>query len=245
MGKADLHIHTLHSFDGTASVREVLESAAGAGLDVIAITDHDETRGGPEAGQLASEYGLEVIPGVEVSTHEGHLVALFVETAITPGLSLVETLLEVGEQGGIAIAPHPNHPVPNSLPLRTIQEALEHPLAGKFLHGIEACNMNPTHSLFNKRSAQAAASLPLARIGSSDAHLADMVGAGVTHFEGHTSSDLRYAIESRSTQPEQVNHEWRFLVFMRWARLYGQRSKSLSDREQSRDSLSEPLHSSR
>jgi predicted metal-dependent phosphoesterase TrpH len=245
MGKADLHIHTTYSFDGTASVREVLRSGAKAGLDVIAITDHDEVCGGPEARQLASESGVQVIPGVEVSTRDGHLVALFIEQPITPKLSLIETLLEVGEQGGIAIAPHPDHPVPNSLPAGTIREALEHPLACNFLRGIEVCNMNPTHSLFNKRSVKAAASLPLARIGSSDAHLADMVGAGVTNFEGLTPADLRRTIELRATRPEQVSHEWRFLVFMRWARLYSQRHKSLPGLAQGKDSPSEQLTSAR
>ena len=232
MGKADLHIHTTYSFDGTASLREVLSSAEQAGLDVIAITDHNEIRGGLEAQGLAAAYPLQVIPGVEISTREGHLVALFVERAIPAGLSLVETLLRVADQGGIGIAAHPDHPVSNSLSLRSIQAALEHPLAGQVLSGIEVCNMNPTHSLFNKRSARAAASLPLALIASSDAHLADMVGAGVTHFDGHTPADLRHAIETRSTRPEQVNHEWPFKVFLRWARLYSRRNKSASHPDQ-------------
>jgi predicted metal-dependent phosphoesterase TrpH len=83
--------------------------------------------------------------------------------------------------------------------------------------------MNPTHSIFNQRSEQAAASLPLARIASSDAHLAAMVGAGVTHFDGHTPIDLRLAIERRSTLPERVNREWPLRVFLRWARLYSKR----------------------
>jgi predicted metal-dependent phosphoesterase TrpH len=191
MGKADLHIHTTYSRDGTASVREVLASAAEAGLDVIAITDHNEICGGLEARQLAGEYGLEVIPGVEVSTSDGHLVAPFVEEPIPARLSLVETLLAVGEQGGIGIAAHPKHPVPNSLSLEKIAEALEHPGAGKILQGIEVCNMNPSHSMFNKHSEKAAESLPLARIASSDAHMASMVGAAVTHFDGHTPDDLR------------------------------------------------------
>jgi predicted metal-dependent phosphoesterase TrpH len=232
MGKADLHIHTLYSFDGTASVRKVLVSAAGARLDVIAITDHNEIRGGLEARALAGEFGLQVIPGAEVSTREGHLVALFIEQAIPAGLPLIETLLRVGEQGGIGIAAHPGHPVPNSLSRQAILAALGHPLARTFLRGIEVCNMNPTHSPFNKRSERAAVSLPLAKIAASDAHLADMVGAGQTHFDGHTTADLRRAIESGSTVPEQVNHEWPLLVFLRWARLYSRKNKGASRPDQ-------------
>ncbi len=88
MGKADLHIHTAYSMDGTTSVREALESALHAGLDVIAITDHDQVRGSLEARAISTEYGIEVITGAEVSTKEGHLVVLFIEENIHPPSSL-------------------------------------------------------------------------------------------------------------------------------------------------------------
>ena len=80
--------------------------------------------------------------------------------------------------------------------------------------------MNPSHSPFNQRSQKAAATLPLAHIASSDAHMASMIGAGVTHFEGSTVRDLRRAIQRRATQPEQVNHEMPLRVFIRWLGLY-------------------------
>ena len=55
MGKADLHVHTTHSWDGTCAVKAVLKQAAHvACLDVLAITDHDEIRGALEAMELAS-----------------------------------------------------------------------------------------------------------------------------------------------------------------------------------------------
>jgi predicted metal-dependent phosphoesterase TrpH len=220
MGKADLHIHTTYSMDGTASVRQVLEASIRAGLDVIAITDHNEVRGSLEARDLCAGYGVEVIPGVEVTTREGHLVALFVEKNIATGMSLTDTLLHIREMGGLAIAAHPQQPVLNSLPLQSIQRALEHPLARETLLGIEVCNMNPSHSPFNQHAQQIAAELPLAHIASSDAHLAAMVGAGVTHFNGNTAQDLRLAIQHRTTRPEQVNYEKPRRVFLRWLGLY-------------------------
>ena len=220
MSKADLHIHTTYSFDGTASVREVLEAAVRAGLDVIAITDHDQVRGSLEACAIAKKYGIQVIPGAEVSTSEGHLVVLFIERNIPPGMSLIDTLIAVREMGGMAIAAHPDQPIPNSIPLNSIIKALEHPQAREALYGIETCNMNASHSSFNPRSQKAAVSLPLAHIASSDAHIASMVGAGVTHFEGSTVQDLRRNIQHRATRPEQVNHEWPLRIFIRWLGLY-------------------------
>ncbi|CAG1009831.1 Phosphoribosyl 1,2-cyclic phosphate 1,2-diphosphodiesterase [Anaerolineales bacterium] len=220
MGKADLHIHTAYSMDGTASVREVLESAVRTGLDVIAITDHNEIQGALEAREICKGSGVEVIPGVEVTTREGHLVALFVEQNIPRGMPVIEALLLIHEMGGLGIAPHPQQPVPNSITLKSIQSALEHPLAREALLGIEVCNMNPSHSPYNRHSQQIADGLPLARIASSDAHMASMIGAGVTHFEGDTAQDLRHAIQHCATRPEQVNYENSRRVFLRWLRLY-------------------------
>ena len=58
MGLADLHIHTIYSYDGTASIPAVLECAKQVGLDVIAITDHDEIRGALKAFDLAPRHGM-------------------------------------------------------------------------------------------------------------------------------------------------------------------------------------------
>lgn len=65
-----------------------------AGLDVIAITDHDEIRGALKALDLAPQYGIEVIPGIEITTAEGDLVALFVTETIEPGRPLIETIIK-------------------------------------------------------------------------------------------------------------------------------------------------------
>ena len=84
--KADLHIHTTYSDDATASVEDVLEYVANrTDLRVIAITDHDEIEGALKAQRLAKDYGIEVIVGEEVSTNEGHLLALFIEHFLAPG----------------------------------------------------------------------------------------------------------------------------------------------------------------
>ncbi len=84
MGLADLHIHTIFSYDGTASVPAVLKRAKQVGLDIIAITDHDEIRGALLAEELAPKFGIQVIPGVEITTAEGDLLALAIHE-IGPG----------------------------------------------------------------------------------------------------------------------------------------------------------------
>src|SRR5512142_621692 len=92
MGLADLHIHTIYSYDGTATVPAVLTRAKQVGLDVIAITDHAEIKGALQAFDLAPAFDIEVIPGIEITTAEGDLLALFVTEKIEPGLPLIDTL---------------------------------------------------------------------------------------------------------------------------------------------------------
>ena len=75
---ADLHLHTRYS-DGTFTPRELVQHAAHLGFAAIAITDHDTLDGIPEALAAGQELGIEVIPGVEVTSRVGtkelHLLA--------------------------------------------------------------------------------------------------------------------------------------------------------------------------
>ncbi|MCG8488116.1 MAG: PHP domain-containing protein [Chromatiales bacterium] len=85
----DLHSHSTAS-DGTLSPRALVQRAAEAGVEVLALTDHDTTAGIAEASQAADEFGLALIPGVEVSVtwnrQTVHLVGLNIDP-LDPRLS--------------------------------------------------------------------------------------------------------------------------------------------------------------
>jgi 3',5'-nucleoside bisphosphate phosphatase len=85
----DLHTHTVHS-DGTFTPRELIALAAERELDVIAVTDHDSIDGIEEASAAGSEFGVHVVPGIELSTvrdGEGvHVLCYFMDPA-HPALS--------------------------------------------------------------------------------------------------------------------------------------------------------------
>ena len=104
---ADLHVHTNHSKDCAMAVEEVLERAAEVGLDVVAITDHNEVAGGFEALAVGERYGVRVIVGEEVKTSEGEVIGLFLKERIAPGLTFAETIAEIKRQGAIVYVPHP------------------------------------------------------------------------------------------------------------------------------------------
>jgi predicted metal-dependent phosphoesterase TrpH len=197
MGLADLHIHTIYSYDGTASVPAVLARAKQVGLNVIAITDHDEINGALKAFDLAAEFGIEVIPGIEITTAEGDLLALFVKEKIEPGLPLIETILKVGEAGGICIAPHPmaRGMGMKSLNDVSILQALCHPGASRILIGIETYNATALDRESNHLAQKLADGCPgVAQVGNSDAHILQAIGSGATEFLGCTAADLLEAL---------------------------------------------------
>jgi len=203
MGLADLHIHTIYSYDGTATVAGVLHRAQEVGLNVIAITDHDEIKGSLKAFDLAPKFGIEVIPGIEITTAEGDLLALFVTEKIEPGLSLIGTILKVGEAGGICIAPHPmaRGMGMKSLSRSSIIQALDHPEASRILIGIETYNATALDRESNAYAQILAAEGPgIAQVGNSDAHILETIGLGATEFLGYTAADLLDALWVGATE---------------------------------------------
>jgi predicted metal-dependent phosphoesterase TrpH len=119
---------------------------------------------------------------------------------VPAGLSLVETVLRVGELGGLCIAAHPMARVSGSLTASAIDRALQHPQVVRTLVGIEAYNAGLVYGQSN-RSAQALAQvLPVAPVGNSDAHMLWMIGRGATAFRGSTAGHLRSALEAHTTR---------------------------------------------
>jgi predicted metal-dependent phosphoesterase TrpH len=222
MGIADLHMHTIYSYDGTASVPAVLHKAKEAGLDVIAITDHDVIRGALLAEQLAPGYEIQVIPGVEITTAEGDLLALGIHTLVQAGLSLVETLVQVGALGGICIAPHPmaGGMGMKSLKFHSVITALKHPEAGRVLRGIEVLNATALDRHSSVFAQELAHFTGLARTGSSDAHVLDAIGLGVTEFSGRTVDDLVMALKNGTTTVRKRDSWSSVKIISRWACAY-------------------------
>lgn len=202
MGRADLQLHS-DLGDGLDPPERILDSAERTGLDVIALTDHDDIRGAFVLRDIASRRSspVEVVPGIEVTTRSGHLLALFVEDEIPMLRSLAETVATVHRQGGLAIVPHPLSYLTFSVgegALRALAVRGD-PLA--FPDGIEI--VNPSYA-GRVRVARARwlneKVLRIAETGSSDAHHAELVGTAWTEFPGEDSGALRAAILARATR---------------------------------------------
>jgi predicted metal-dependent phosphoesterase TrpH len=200
MGFADLHIHSIHSHDGTSSISAILKYVADqTDLSVIAITDHDTISGVREAVQLAPKYGIEVVPGCEVSTADGHLLTLYITEQVPAGLSLSETVCRVGQQGGLCIVPHPEARGTSSVSGETLWAAYLQPEVRRIMVGVETFNGGLVYTRGNLSAVSIAAKIDIAHVGNSDSHILQTIGEGSTEFAGTTAIDLRSALYARST----------------------------------------------
>jgi predicted metal-dependent phosphoesterase TrpH len=198
-GRADLHMHTTAS-DGWPTPQELVDHAARrASLNVIAVTDHDTIDGALRAREHAAKRArLHVIVGEEVSSRDGHIVALFLERRVRPGMSAAATVHAIHDQGGLAIAVHPFWRTE-----RVVRNGRVHGvgwLAAELdFDGIEVENATPGFYVFNQLAHRLNMGLGAAALGSSDAHILDAVGRAYTEFPGKTPEALRSAIEAGAT----------------------------------------------
>ena len=112
--KWETHCHTVYSnrysrrFDALNTPREMIEAAIEKGLQGIVVTDHDCVKGGLVARKVAKAYNdFQVIPGAEITSRSGHILAIGIETDIPKGLTVEETVSKIRDFGGISVTSHP------------------------------------------------------------------------------------------------------------------------------------------
>jgi predicted metal-dependent phosphoesterase TrpH len=171
--RLDLHVHSRHSPDSALSLDQVAARLPNVGLRGFALTDHNTVEGHRELADLQSRYaGFLFVPGVEVSTQEGHLLAYGVSTAPPPHRPIAETVRWVAEHGGVAVLAHPFR--------------LSHGVGGRVaesasVSALEAKNGH-TSEVRNAKAGLVAARRHLGSTGGSDAHALVDVGRAFTEF---------------------------------------------------------------
>ncbi len=203
--KADIHIHS-SADDGLASPAEIVEYAEHhTDLALIAITDHDTIHGGLEAAELAARrnYRVQVLPGIEISTRSGHLLALGVTRLIRMMQSLEATIAAVHEQGGLVVIPHPLSWLTFSVGRRPLERILRDPRPEMRVDGLETLNPSFAGRVVHERVRQLNRErYRLPETGGSDAHSISLIGSAYTLFEGHTGADFRRSLAAGTTRPQ-------------------------------------------
>jgi len=177
--RLDLHIHSCYSKDCTSPVAAILERAIRAGLNGIAICDHDTVEGSLEARRLVDEMGLDlvVVPGIEVTTNRGHLLVLGADKVFPINSDPSDIIKMARERECLIVAPHPYKGYPKSLG----------DVSDLDVDAIEVLNSRFILGKFNKRAVKMAEALGLPMLGNSDAHFVEMVGRAYTEIDAKPS----------------------------------------------------------
>lgn len=208
-------MHTRAS-DGLPTVQRLLDFVARRrALDVIAITDHDVLDASLWAYEHRERYPFDIVPGVEVTTCEGHVLALWVTRTIPRGMNIAETAAAIHEQGGVAVLAHPGEVL---IAGKTVFRHLKDPF-GLLQTGIDAIELYNAGSLTpgsNLLAGRIVAPIAhaIAVTGSSDAHTLNAVGSGKTRFAGRRAEDLRRALLERQTQVER-GEAWSLIDYLK------------------------------
>ena len=205
MGKADTHVHCDYSGfnrlgilkfpESVISPETQVDDARRRGINVLAITDHNETAGGFIAQKYAKKFDdIEVIVGDEVMTNQGEVIGLWLTETPKKFMSPEETVDVIHEQGGLAIAPHPF-----SVHVDGMQEKIfELPIEG--FETINGGHPDKYSNWFADRIMKAHPG-KWAALSGSDAHSLYTAGYNWTEFPGTTAEEFRQAILHKKTVP--------------------------------------------
>lgn len=104
----DSHIHSEYSPDSKSKLEDIFKTAKNRNIDIIAISDHNTVEGSQNAIKLTkNDEDLFVMPSVEISSKEGHILGFGCQENIKRDLPASETIDLIHDQGGLAIIPHP------------------------------------------------------------------------------------------------------------------------------------------
>jgi predicted metal-dependent phosphoesterase TrpH len=175
--KIDFHVHSRCSHDSLITSDELVFHAKRNGLDAVAVTDHDRFDG---ALRIADETDFLVIPGMEISSSDGHVLGLNVGETVPKNMSVDETVDKIHQAGGIAVACHPTGFFKGSLGGK---------VSGRFdaIEVINAASFPFSHC--TRRNEELASRFHLPRVAGSDAHYGPEIGCAYTLVESELDAE--------------------------------------------------------
>jgi predicted metal-dependent phosphoesterase TrpH len=170
--RVDLHTHSYASPDGALRAEDYRQMLASHRLSCIAVTDHNTI---DFAQQLHAGLGDSIIVGEEITTAEGEIIGLYLQHAIEPGKSALETAQAIRAQQGLVYIPHPFETVRKGITLSTLNTIAD------YVDIIEAHNGRAVFQNYSKQALLWSAQHHMLRAAASDAH--GLRGWGKTYSE--------------------------------------------------------------
>ena len=180
MLRADLHVHTKHSFDCSTSFEEIIERCGLRGITCVAIADHATAEGALKLREIAP---FRVIVAEEVLTPWGEVMGMFLKESIPSPLSVQETLARIRDQEGLVCIPHPFDTLRGTSAFR--DDRLEEVLP--LVNVIEVFNSRSLMPGANARARRLAREHGIAGSAGSDAHTPAEIGNSyveISDFDG-------------------------------------------------------------
>ncbi len=169
MYKMDSHIHSEYSPDSKSKLKDIFKIAKKKNIDIIGISDHNTVEGSKEAQRLTKNDDLLVIPSIEISSLEGHILGFGCEENIKRDLQATETIDLIHDQGGLAIIPHPYCFYRHGLLCKADYKELK-------IDAIETKNARFIIGYCNNKAKKLSKKENLPALGASDAHFYKFVG---------------------------------------------------------------------
>ena len=169
MYKMDSHIHSEYSPDSKSKLEDIFKVAKDKNIDIIAISDHNTVDGSKKAQSLTKNEDLLVIPSIEISALEGHIIGFGCQENIKRDLSAAETIDLIHSQGGLAIIPHPYCFYRHGLLCKANYKDLK-------IDAIETKNARFIVGYCNNKAKTLSKKENLPGLGASDAHYFKFVG---------------------------------------------------------------------
>lgn len=170
MYKMDSHIHCEYSPDSKSKLEDIFKVAKSRNIDIIAISDHNTVEGSKEAQRLTkNDDVLLVIPSIEISSLNGHILGFGCQEHIKRDLPGQETIDLIHDQGGLAIIPHPYCFYRHGLLCKEDYNDLK-------IDAIETKNARFIVGYCNNKAKKLSEKEKLPALGASDAHFYKFVG---------------------------------------------------------------------
>ncbi|MFQ5998436.1 MAG: PHP domain-containing protein [Candidatus Bathyarchaeia archaeon] len=205
----ELHCHTIYSngfnkskripFESTTTPEDLLIAAERNGVNCLFVTDHNNQRGFPKIREYwqnhARFHKIGLMPGVEISTKEGHVIGLGVSEEIKTGMSVEDTIEEIHRQNGLCVSVHP------------------FALGSGIREKSNLCDLIEIHNSVsvdvysNKAAENYARKHHMTQVVGSDAHIPDIVGRNLNDVEAESSlDDVLSSLGKGKTLPAKIGY---------------------------------------